>query len=183
HVKLSVSEFSWLTFAPYLPSSWFFLMGFLYPCVLRIVEDYFNIRILLPFLTVDFTYNVLGFYNGCLFNEYLVRIWRYRYFLSDQFFYFMDIILFSRIAKRYGITVIVRSSSTSNAMHIIFDNDRHIKIKHMTHVGNVQTTCSDIRGHEDTNISLLKGVNRVYTCILSLIGMDNPYMFLPVFPF
>src|SRR5690606_7283458 len=148
---------------------------------LLLVKSALEFGVLLPLLGVDLTRDCLTFLETCLFDKHLFGSGRYRYLLAAQLLYFMDVIFFSGIAVRNGITGLVCAAGTANTMHIILNNDGHVKIDDVAHVANIQPTGGHIGGDQHPHVSLFERVDGIYACVLSFVGMDHAYM-LPTIP-
>src|SRR5690606_4046184 len=87
------------------------------------------------------------------------------------------------IGKSNRIPRAESTSSTSDTVYIIFDNDRHIKINHMTDVRNIQPASSHICRYQKANFSRFESINRIYTGVLPFIGVNHTYILWPIFTF
>ncbi|MNN35831.1 hypothetical protein D3C81_1496960 [compost metagenome] len=134
-------------------------------------------------LIINIACYILFLLKRCFLNKYLLWNWMHRNTLLNQFLNFSNIIFFGLIAKSDCIPFIEGSTSTSNTMHIVFYNNRNFKIDYVAHVGNIESPRCNIRCNKDTDISLLKCVDRVYTGILSFISMNDTNFIFAIFTF
>src|SRR5690606_19922333 len=159
------------------------LDGNFFLCVLFLVKRTFKIRIFFSFLCIDFPSNGLPLLKirllYCNFFWYFFN-WNG---LADELFYFLDIIFFCRVTKSNCITFIKGTSCPANAMHIILDDNRNIKVKYMAYIGYIQSTCGHIRGNQNPDMSFLERINGIDAGVLPFICMDDPYIILSIFPF
>src|SRR5690606_33235625 len=75
------------------------------------------------------------------------------------------------------------SARTADSMHIIFDDDRHIKVDYVAHIADIKPPCRNIGGHQYPYSSVFKSLNRIDPGVLPFVGMNYPDAFRTILAF
>ena len=77
------------------------------------------------------------------------------------------------VEERSCQTEIAHTASTTNAVDVLFDVVRQIKVNDVLNVGNIQTTSGDSSGHQDGSVASSEAVQSPLALVLGAIAMNT----------
>ncbi|MOA41186.1 hypothetical protein D3C78_1631250 [compost metagenome] len=122
----------------------FCFFSFLGKRIFLFVESSFKRRICFAFLLIDLTSHCLALIVRCFCYLNISRNLSHRNLLTNQFLYFFNMHFLSIRTKSNCISCFISASGSAYSVHIIFVNQRNIKVDHMANVRNVQSTSRHI---------------------------------------